>query len=141
MNQMQAFIDKARSDSALMAKLDALGASGAEASEVVALAAEYGFTVTAEDIRQAAAACSCRTGELTEAELDAVAGGATQNRYNPDVCGKYTKVEYECVGFLARCWCDHHRGNLTTERVGQYYRYTCAMGRYDYIGDMTGDPV
>ena len=100
MNQMKAFIEKAKNDKELMAKLNALGASGAGADKIVALAAEYGFAITEEDYRQAAEMAGTRkAGELKEEDLEAAAGGATQNRYNPDVCGKYTKVEWECVGF------------------------------------------
>ena len=126
MNQMQALLEKARSDKELMAKLNELGAGGAEPDKmpgkVVALAAEYGVTITEEDYRLAVEAaaghvcprsagqsaagcpsaeshgCARKAEELNEEDLEAVAGGATQNRYNPDVCGKYTKVEWECVG-------------------------------------------
>ncbi|MCL2049157.1 MAG: Nif11-like leader peptide family natural product precursor [Defluviitaleaceae bacterium] len=51
---MKAFIEKARSDTAILAKLDALGAAGASADKIVALAAEYGYTVTEEECREAA---------------------------------------------------------------------------------------
>jgi len=90
--------------------------------------------------------------ELKEEELEAAAGGGTQNRWNPDVCGNYTKVEYECVGFLKMCWCDHYREvYLTTIRseaggpmgAGEvkHYQYTCVMGRYNYKGNGRGEPV
>ena len=39
MNQMQTFIEQAKKDKDLMAKLDALGASGAETDKIIALAA------------------------------------------------------------------------------------------------------
>ncbi|MCL2003101.1 MAG: Nif11-like leader peptide family RiPP precursor [Oscillospiraceae bacterium] len=54
MNQMKAFIEKARNDSKLAVELTALGITGAEPDEIVAVAAEHGFTITAEDLRQAA---------------------------------------------------------------------------------------
>jgi|GEM_PF-1705890 len=74
--------------------------------------------------------------EVNELELEAAAGGLTENRYNPDVCGKFTKVQYECVGLLKLVNCDHYReAALVTE--GRY-RFTCAMGRYDYIGYSDG---
>ncbi|MCL2079393.1 MAG: Nif11-like leader peptide family natural product precursor [Oscillospiraceae bacterium] len=67
MNKMQAFIEKAKTDKDLLAKLDALGASGAGPDKVVALAAEYGFTVTEEECRRAAEKmCPHRAKELTE---------------------------------------------------------------------------
>ena len=133
MEQMNAFIEKAKNDKALMAKLDALGASGAEASEIVALAAEHGFAITEEDLRQESATCPCRTGELTEAELDTVAGGnrgATENRYNPTECAKYDKAHYWCVGFMQLTWCDHF--SQTAARSSRVLQNKCAMGFFDY---------
>ena len=78
-------------------------------------------------------------GVIAEEDLEAAAGGATQNRYNPDVCGKYTKVEYECVGFLKKIRCDHYKEE-SLNLIRTRYHYTCVMGRYDYIGDGHGDP-
>ena len=49
MKQIKEFIEKAKSDSELMAKFDAPSAKNAEINEVVTLAAEYGFTFTADD--------------------------------------------------------------------------------------------
>ena len=145
MNQMQAFIEKARHDKELMAKLDALGASGAGADKIIALAAEYGFTITAEDCRQAAEMAGARkSGELNEEDLEAAAGGGTQNRWNPEVCNNYSRTHYNCVGFLTWSWCDHYRRKeLPPERYkpSDYYQHTCVMGRYDYKGDSLGDPI
>ena len=137
---MQAFIEKAKGDTALMAKLNEVGSSGAGEEEVVALAAEHGFTVTAEDYREAAAKSNPhRRGELAEEELDSVAGGnpvGTQNRWNPEVCNKYTRTHYNCVGFMKGCWCDHYSAN----RHGSIkYRHVCSMGRFDYIADVNGN--
>ncbi|MCL2111979.1 MAG: hypothetical protein FWH32_07025 [Clostridiales bacterium] len=84
---------------------------------------------------------------LAEEDLEAAAGGSkwTENRYNPDVCGKYTRVEYECVGFLTKCWCDHYRYEFLSATPGRFngrrYHYTCVMGRYSYVGDSFGKPV
>jgi len=138
MTQMQSFIEKAKNDKELMAKLDALGASGAGVEEAIALAAEYGFLVTEEDCRQAAArSCPHKKGELAEEDLATAAGGATQNRYDPVRCGQATRTMYECVGFLKATWCDHYREQFAG-RVSNYYgerwHYYCAMGCYDYIG-------
>ena len=139
MEQMQAFIEKAKSDSSLMAKLDELGAAGAEG--IVALAAEYGFTVTVEDCREAAEkSCPHRRGELAEEDLDDVDGGATQNRYDPKVCCNYTKVDYRCVGFLCANWCDHYRRSQKAIGVAtDLYTHQCVMGRYNYTKVVTHD--
>ena len=139
MGQMQAFIEKARTDSALMAKLNAPG-NGEEASEkVIAIAAEYGFAVTAEDYRQATEmARTQKTGELSEEELEAAAGGGsdgllTENRYDPVECAKIKQLEYRCVGFLALFCCDHYRRKQVKD--GDYYwidLHTCGMGSFSY---------
>ena len=139
MRKMQAFIDKARTDSALMAKLDTLG-TGEEVSEkVIAIAAEYGFAITEEDYRQAAEQVGkLKSGELAEEDLEAAAGGGpTQNRYDPERCSDLTQAAYECVGFLKLTWCDHFR---ETEIKKWHFRYACAMGCFDYIGDIDGKP-
>jgi len=137
MNQMQSFIEKAKNDKELMAKLNILGAAGAEADKIVALAAEHGFSITAEDYRQAAKTiCPHKKGELKEEDLEAATGGGTQNRWNPEVCGKYTEVEWDCVGFLGLNWCDHYRLEFVPGPDGLWH-YTCVMGRYDYIGENT----
>ena len=130
MKQMQAFIEKAKNDKELMAKLDALGAGGAGADKVIALAAEYGVTITEEDYRKAAEMAGTRkSGELAEEDLEAAAGGATQNRYDPAICGKYTKAHYNCVGFLTWNWCDHYVQKTLKSGI---CRYKCNMGYYDY---------
>ena len=79
-----------------------------------------------------------QNNELHEEDLEAAAGGATQNRWNPEVCGKYAKVEYDCVGFQEFTWCDHYREkNLSpanTHAAEQRWQYSCVMGCYDYVG-------
>ena len=134
---MQAFIEKAKSDNALMARLDELGAAGASAEGVVALAAEHGFSITVEDCREAAAkSCPHRRGELAETDLDDVAGGGTQNRWDPKVCCNYAKVEYRCVGFLTWCWCDHYSRDIEGNKDFGLYRHRCSMGRFNYLGSV-----
>ena len=131
MNQMQSFIEKAKNDKDLMAKLDALGASGAEPDKIVALAAEHGFSITVEEYQLACESASVRkSGELVEEDLDSVAGGATQNRWDPEVCNNYTTVHYNCVGFFESCWCDHYG----RRHIGgkDSFKHTCAMGRFYY---------
>jgi len=80
--------------------------------------------------------------ELHEIDLEAAAGGATQNRYDPQRCGKYTRMEYECVGLFEMCWCDHFRRvDLLPGRLVSYFNYICTMGCYDYRGDRFGEPA
>ena len=137
MEQMKAFIEKAKNDKELMAKLDALGASGAGADKIVALAAEYGFAITEEDYRKASAQAGTRkAGELKEEELEAASGGQTnftENRYDPNECVKFDKVQYRCVGFLAMCFCDHYKETQDgqTGTLSPVER-SCAMGCFSY---------
>jgi len=134
MNQMQAFIEKAKSDSSLLAKLNELDAEG-----IVALAAEHGYNITVEDYREAyESAGAMKIGELAEEDLDVVSGGggATQNRWNPEVCNNYNRTHYNCVGFLGLTWCDHYE--RTEQRLGGH-RHVCKMGSFDYIADAYGD--
>ena len=142
MNQMQTFIEQAKKDKNLMAKLDALGASGAGPKEAVALAAEYGFTVTEEDCREAAEAqCPHKKGELAEEDLEAAAGGATTNRYDPKVCSQYNDVHFNCVGFMELNWCDHYRRSVddSSEWERRLYR-KCMMGFFDVTETKAKDP-
>jgi len=140
MEQMQAFIEKARNDSSLMAKLDELGTAGANAEEIVTLAAEYGFSITVDDYQKAhEAAGAMKNGELAEEELDSVAGGATQNRWDPKECGGITKVEYRCVGFLGFTYCDHYSSyKVVSNGYASIYLHRCGMGRFDHIGGLFG---
>ena len=140
MNQMQSFIEKAKNDKALMAKLDALGANGAEADKIVALAAEYGFTITEADYRAAREQAGVqKSGELKEEDLEAVAGGSpTQNRWDPVRCGQATRTIYECVGFIKSVYCDHYKVVVLAPPT---YQHTCMMGRFDYKGFHDGEPT
>ena len=130
MEQMQAFIEKAKSDNALMAKLDELGAAGASAEEIVALAAEHGFSITVEDYQSAGMP---KSGELAEEDLDVVSGGGTQDRWDPKECCHIYGVAYRCVGFLTWCWCDHFSRTLIDSVRNGNYQVKCGMGRFDYI--------
>ena len=146
MEQIKAFIEKAKSDSTLMAKLDALGKSGIGSDEVIALAAEYGFTFTVQEYEEAmkyGGNCA-KCGELSEADLDAVSGGClfgTQNRYDPDKCtGTLGRTKYECVGFLNMSWCDHFKMDLLTQG-SNIFQFDCAMGAFSYKGHSGGAPI
>ena len=143
MEQIKAFIEKAKTDSELMAKLDAAGARNAAATEVIAIAAEYGFIFTVQDYEQAKAA-PVKMGELNEEELDSISGGWSEDRYDPKVCKNLTRVKYECVGFMAGCWCDHYRrvSNPAGGAPGNFIsRHDCVMGAFSYEGRQNGDPL
>ena len=132
-----------------MEKLDDLGLKGAGDEEIIALAAENGFTITSEEFKEFKNR-ETEHQKINEEELTQVAGGgkSTQNRYDPKVCPKLTRTRYECVGFMHIVWCDHHRehyigrrGPFDNEgRRGHLYEYKCAMGAYNYTGLMCGEP-
>ena len=144
MKQIKLFIKKAKSDSELMAKLDALGKSGAGTEEVAALAAEYGFTVTKEDMEAARLQICPRHGELSEEDLGAVSGGATQNRYNPNVCKPgfmYMPKGNGCDNGLFDMWCDHYRREFEGyfgDHNLEAYRHKCVMGAFNYLSNSNG---
>ena len=61
--QLKAFLEKVKADAGLQEQLN-----GADADAVVAIAKAAGFTITTEDLNS-------HTQNLTEDELDSVAGG------------------------------------------------------------------
>ena len=69
--QLNAFLEKVKSDAELQEKLKA----SADANAVVAIAKEAGFSITAEDIQSMQSA----TVELSDDELEQVAGGCQIN--------------------------------------------------------------
>jgi len=80
--------------------------------------------------------------ELSEEQLDGVAGGATWNRYNPKTCKNMARTKYECVGLARRNWCDHYREKCIKESSPAHYRISCTMGAFtEYIGHLDGAPV
>ncbi len=64
--QLKAFLEKVKADTSLQEKLKAAGDSDA----VLAIAKEAGFMISADDLTKA-------QSELSEEELEGVAGGAT----------------------------------------------------------------
>ena len=63
--QLKAFIEKVKADTSLQEKLKA----DADADAVVAIAKEAGFSISADDLKQA------QSTELSAEELEGVAGG------------------------------------------------------------------
>lgn len=70
MNDARKFLDQVYSDPSLQTKLDAVGW---KANEAVSIGAAAGLSFTAADLKAASAA---RQGELSERDLDKVAGGS-----------------------------------------------------------------
>ena len=142
MEQINALIEKAKSDKELMDKLDALGEKDAGNDEIITLAKEYGFTVTAEEIEKIKSEGST-TGEIKEEELEAVAGGWSENRYDPKTCKNITRKKYDCEGFLNWRWCDHFRKEyISGELEHEKSWYSCVKGAFPrYKGNRKGEPI
>jgi len=146
MEQIKALIEKAESDNELMAKLDELGNKDAGADEIINLAKEYGFTVTADDSEQLKneSIKAAETEEIKEEDLEAVAGGGgpTVNRYNPKTCVNLTRNKYDCKGFMGIAWCDHYRRTITKNKGGVIEGWhSCAMDAFGrYYGNLDGEP-
>jgi len=142
MEQLKLFLEKAKTDSELAAKLDALGVKKAGDDEIIALAAEYGFTFTKEDIEQMKSEepKHCGSCELREEELDNVAGGGGgHDRFNDEICRQYKKVHYYCVGFLSAHWCKYYtRIEEHSSSSGKIYRHKCEKSYFDYRGLSNG---
>ena len=73
MEQIKLFLENAQSDNELAAKLEEMRVNDAGVEEIVALAAEYGFTITKEEFEQSPKV----SGEINEEQLEDIAGGRT----------------------------------------------------------------
>ena len=71
--QLKAFIEKVKADTSLQEKLKA----AADSDAVLAIAAEAGFRVSADDLQPA-------QSEISDEELEGVAGG---DRFSENACG------------------------------------------------------
>ena len=70
--QLKAFIEKVQGDDSLQEKLKA----AANPDAVVSIAKEAGFSISADDLKNA-------QSELSDEELEGVAGGDVQSKHNP----------------------------------------------------------
>ena len=146
MNQLQEFIRKIDEDAELFEKVEALSMGEATDEEYIALASEYGFIVTAQELEEARSFASCNNcSQLSENELDEVVGGTgissrpvTANRFDPEICPVQTRTRYECVGFMKIVWCDHYdRQFLKGSNYG--YMHQCKMGYFKYAANIDGN--
>ena len=77
--QLKAFLEKVKADTSLQEKLKA----AADANAVTAIAKEAGFNVSADDLTKA-------QSELSDQELEGVAGGKNQLKY----CWICSNIDY-----------------------------------------------
>ena len=73
--QLKSFLEKVKTDTSLQEKLKA----AADANAVAAIAKEAGFSISADDLTKA-------QSEISEKELESVAGGAVWPYGQSDVC-------------------------------------------------------
>ena len=138
MEQLNAFIEKAKTDSELMAKLDELGFQKASGDEYIALAAEHGFTFTKEELEQLRTeGFTLKSRQLCEEELENISGGE-HDRFNPDICSQYKDVHYHCVGFFSVNWCKYYERTEIPKQGGLGYRHKCQKEYFDYSGWANG---
>ena len=88
--QLKAFLEKVKADTSLQEKLKA----AADADAVTAIAKEAGFNVSADDLTKA-------QSELSEQELEGVAGGGKRN------CLLFNSFGSWCYGMSAECDTHH----------------------------------
>jgi len=116
MEQLKAFLEKIDEDSELNAKFNELRMDNAGKDKVIALAAEYGFAITEEDLDNAKKDFDNRIGgaQLSEEELEGVAGGAGLTSFN-------------------NCW--FTEGNIRSQRkTADGLRFKCCAIVCDYLG-------
>ena len=77
--QLKAFLEKVKADTSLQEKLKA----ASDADAVVAIAKEAGFSISADDLKNA-------QSELSDEELEGVAGGGTYSNWERN-CNWETK--------------------------------------------------
>ena len=76
--------------------------------------------------------------ELSEEQLNAVAGGgATVNRYNPEICKGRVKIRFYCrkghnETFTMGSWCDHFRESHPWVDENGFNRrmFSCVMNAF-----------
>ena len=149
MEQLKAMLEKAKTDKELTARLYELSQKDAASDEIIALAAEYGFVVTAEDLENHKS-CGGKCSELSAEELAAVSGGVFEpgsdilpDRYDPVACHNHGRTRLECVGIIFMPWCRHYNKiDLKTSDGGFFalYHHKCAKGVFDYKGTGDGKP-
>ena len=148
MEQFKLFMEKAKTDGELLKKLDGMDINTTDSSEVVSLAAKYGFKVTTEELEQLKKLKMCHgkceaCGHLDEEELTDIAGGTggtddpystdgwpTQNRYNPAVCRSLKDIGDNCLGWFMNC--DHYSSKhlLWRSSINELRERKCAQGCY-----------
>ncbi len=81
--QLKAFLEKVKGDTSLQEKLQA----AADANAVAAIAKEAGFSISADEINKAQSEQIAQRDELSEEELEKVAGGNRCEGCNTTCCG------------------------------------------------------
>ena len=80
-----------------------------------------------------------KENKLTEAELDAVAGGApgrdvvAVDSHDPEVCSTFTDTEHRCLGLRTKTPCVHYRSTSDYDKIGMpaTQHRKCLMGYFD----------
>jgi len=67
---------------------------------------------------------------INEEQLDGVAGGWSENRYDPKTCKNMTERKDACIGFIGLRWCDHYREERTGGRSSEAKKRSCTKGAF-----------
>ena len=151
MDQLKQFIERIDTDDELSEKMEELSMGDSGDEKIIALAADYGFNITADELKQQRSSTVNlqESGKLSEEDLDNVVGGFMTNRWDSNACAKWGRVRFKCLGFFSLFHCSNysreklsHGRNLRSEvgssRQHKMYRHKCAMGAFDYEGDIDG---
>jgi len=112
--QLKAFIEKVNSDKELLEKVDALGAKGANNDELISLAAECGFTITADELDEKKKSLVLDEEQLQEVVGGTGGGSADKCWFTPTGRTKTEKMFGEDIPFaecgstcwqINTCWC------------------------------------
>jgi len=129
MEQLKAFLEKARTDEELSKKIETLSENSEEAynEAIIALAAGYGFTIDTDEIKEIN--LPAQYNEISEEQLEAISGGGSKNRYCPDWCRGLTERRTACTFPFVHC--DHYRDEkIGEDRFYKYYNISCVMGAF-----------
>jgi len=84
--------------------------------------------------------------ELRDEQLKDVAGGLSENRYNPTTCSNLVRINPKCYGHPGplgiTAWCDHLRREPVAGTFNNEWYFTCVKLAFPrYRGKTDGTPV
>ena len=146
MEQLKLFLEKANQDKELMEKLDVLNSKNAGTDEIVALASEYGFAFTEQDVEHFK-----KQRELSEEELEGAAGGFILPGTKTGNCffmpsgqkkhengALWMQCKSDCYNYL-QCNC-HHEPNICVNKWHKINEDTLFLKPLNYANHRNKEP-